>query len=81
MMLVLGCEAKRLQSPQLEQPPVETLPLPLSAVNIGQDDSQQTFLMLEVGPTSLTFTLPNAVLGEIGQTFITLSARAPTKPS
>jgi hypothetical protein len=80
MMLVLGCQAKRLQPPQLDRPPT-TLPLPLSAINVGQDESDQTFLMLEVGAAALTFALSPAVLEEVGRMLIALSARASAKPS
>jgi hypothetical protein len=82
IMLALSCEAKRLQSAlDFDAPPSRVVPLPLSAINVGQDDHQQTFLMLEVGATSLMFGLPTAALEEVGQTLMALSARASTKPS
>lgn len=82
IMLVLSCEAKRLQPPpECDSPPSGAVPLPLTAINVGQDDQQQTFLMLEVGATSLMFGLPPSVLEEVGQLLIALSARASTKPS
>src|SRR5262249_12991827 len=59
MMLALGCEAKRLQGMQEpELPPNGAIPLPLTAINIGQDDDDKTFLMLEVGAAALMFGLP-----------------------
>lgn len=82
IMLALSCEAKRLQpAPDFDTPPNRVVPLPLSATNVGQDDHQQTFLMLEVGATSLMFGFPPAALEEVGQTLMALSARASTKPS
>jgi hypothetical protein len=82
IMLALSCEAKRLQSAlDFDAPPSRVVPLPLSVINVGQDDHQQTFLMLEVGATSLMFSLPPAALEEVGQTLMALSARASTKPS
>jgi hypothetical protein len=82
LLLALGCEAKRLQPPpELDAPPNNGIPLPLGAINVGQTDDDQTFLMLEVGTASLVFSLPPAMLGEIGQTLLTLSARASGKPS
>lgn len=82
MMLTLGCEAKRLQGMQeTEPPPNGAIPLPLSAINIGQDDDNQTFLMLEVGAAALMFGMPSAALEELGQTLLALSARESAKPS
>ena len=81
-MLALGCEAKRLQGmPETEPPPNGAIPLPLSAINIGQDDGNQTFLMLEVGAAALMFGMPSAMLEEVGQTLLALSARKSAKPS
>lgn len=82
IMLALGCEAKRLQGiPETEPPPKGAIPLPLSAINIGQDDDNQTFLMLEVGAAALMFGMPSAALEELGQTLLALSARESAKPS
>src|SRR5262249_60796234 len=61
MMLALGCEAKRLQGlPESESPPNGAIPLPLSAINIGLDDDNTTFLTLEVGPAAVMFGRPAA---------------------
>jgi hypothetical protein len=81
ILLALSCEAKRLQPPEPDLPPSGAVPLPLSAINVGQDDHAQTFLLLEVGATSLMFGLPQAALEEIGQTLLALSARVSAKPS
>jgi len=82
IMLALGCEAQRVQGLQEpEAPPNGAVPLPLSAINIGQDDQNQTFLMLEVGSAALMFGVPSAVLEELGRTLLALSARDSTKPS
>ncbi len=56
ILLALSCEAKRLQpGPEFEGPPSGAIPLPLSAINVGQNDDDQTFLLLEVGAASLMF--------------------------
>jgi hypothetical protein len=82
ILLTLSCEAKSLQPPpESEAPPSGAIPLPLSAINVGQSDRDETFLLLEVGAASLMFGLPPAALEEIGQTLLTLSARGTTKPS
>jgi hypothetical protein len=82
MMLVLSSEAKRLHpSIEPDAPPSGAVPVPLSAINIGQDDHQQTFMMLEIGATALMFGLPPAALQEVGQTLLALSAQASAKPS
>jgi hypothetical protein len=57
------------------------MPLPLTAINVGQTEDDQIFLLLEVGTASLMFGLPPATLGEIGQTLLALSARTAGKPS
>ena len=82
IMLTLSCEAKRLQgSQEPEAPPSGAIPLPLSAINIGQDEDKQTFLMLEIGASALMFHMPSAALEEVGQTLLALSARESAKPS
>jgi hypothetical protein len=81
VLLALSCEAKRLQPPQFEGPPGRAIPLPVSAINVGQTEDDQTFLLLEVGTASLMFGVPPATLGEIGQTLLALSARANGKSS
>ena len=82
MLLALSCEAKRLQPPSdIVVASSGAIALPLSAINVGQDDQDQTFLMLEIGAASLMFGVPAATLEEVGQTLLTLSARASTKPS
>ncbi len=82
ILLALSCEAKRMQpAPDFEGPPTGAIPLPLSAINVGQTDDGQTFLLLEVGAASLMFALPPGTLSEVGQTLLALSARATAKPS
>jgi hypothetical protein len=82
ILLALSCEAKRLHAPpEVDAPPSGAIPLPLSAINVGQDEDDQTFLMLEVGTAALMFGLPPAALEEVGQTLLALSARATGKPS
>jgi hypothetical protein len=82
ILLALGCEAKRLQPPpEFDVPPSSAIPLPLSAINVGQTDDDRTFLMLEVGAASLMFALAPATLSEVGQTLLALSARTTAKPS
>lgn len=82
ILLTLSCEAKRLQpAPEFEAPPDYAIPLPLTAINVGQNDQDQIFLMLEVGATSLMFGLPPSVLEEVGQTLLAASARVSAKPS
>jgi len=82
ILLALACEAKRMQpAPDFEGPPTGAIPLPLSAINVGQTDDGQTFLLLEVGAASLMFALPPETLNEVGQTLLALSARVTAKPS
>jgi hypothetical protein len=82
ILLVLSCEAKRLQPPgEFDGPPSGAVPVPLSAINVGQDDHDQAFLMLEIGAASLMFGLTPAALEEIGRTMLALSARNSAKPS
>jgi len=82
ILLALSCEAKSLHAPpDVDAPPSGAIPLPLSAINVGQDEHDQTFLMLEVGAAALMFGVPQAALEEVGQTLLALSARATGKPS
>jgi hypothetical protein len=77
MLLNLGCEARRRQAPAgINGPSTEAIPLPLDAINVGQSDDDQTFLLLEVGITSLMFMLSPSCLEQIGQTILLLSAKA-----
>lgn len=81
MMPALSSKAQRLRPAPAEGQPPGAIPLALSAINIGQDDAQQTFMMLEVGMTALTFGLRSAVREELGQTLLALSAQTSGKPS
>ena len=82
ILLALSCEAKRRQPPtDIDAPPTAAIPLPVSAINVGQADDGQTFLMLEVGTTSLMFAVPQPTLTEVGQTLLALSARTTSQPS
>jgi len=77
LLLNLGCEAKRRQSsPPLDAPPTEAIPLPLDAINVGQSDGDQPFLLLEIGIASLMFMLSPTCLQQVGQTILTLSAKS-----
>jgi hypothetical protein len=81
-LLTLSCEANRLQpEPKNDMPPRGAIPLPLSAINIGQDDNNATFLMVETGGAALMFGVPRNSLKEIGETFLALSADCSGKPS
>ena len=82
ILLNLGCEARRRQIPApADAPPTEAIPLPLDAINVGQNDDDQTFLLLEIGGASLMFMLSPSCLEQIGQTLLTMSAKASSKPS
>jgi len=82
ILLALSCEARRLRPlPETDAPPRGAIPLPLSAINVGQDDHDQTFLMVETGGTALMFAIPPTCLKELGQTLLTLSANGSVRPS
>jgi hypothetical protein len=82
LLLNLGSEAKRRQSsPRADVPPTEAIPLPLDAINVGQSDDDQPFLLLEVGITSLVFMVSPACLEQVGQTMLMLSAKSSAAPS
>jgi hypothetical protein len=73
VLLALSCEARRLRPPPaIDRPPRGAIPLPLSAINVGQDDHDQTFLMVETGGTALMFAVPRNYLKEVGQTLLTV---------
>jgi hypothetical protein len=82
LILALSHEAKRLQpAPEFDLPPSAAIPLPITAINVGQTNDDQAFLMLDVGFVSLTFGLPPASLEEVGQTLLALSACTSSGPS
>jgi hypothetical protein len=82
ILLALSCEARRLNPPpEADAPPRAAIPLPLSAINVGQDDHDQTFMMVEVGGAALMFGIPPNFLKEVGQMLLALSASASGKPS
>jgi hypothetical protein len=82
LLLNLGCEARRRQAPNgTDVPPGEAIPLPLDAINVGQSDDDQSFLLLEVGIASLMFMLSPNCLEQIGQTMLLLSAKSSSTPS
>jgi hypothetical protein len=77
LILALSHEAKRLQpGPHFDVPPSAAIPLPITAINVGQTGDDESFLMLDVGVVSLTFGVPSTSLQEVGQILLALSARA-----
>jgi hypothetical protein len=82
LILALAHEAKRLQpAGDDDRPPSAAIPLPVTAINIGQTTDDNSFVMLDVGIVSLTFGVPQPYLQEIGRTLLALSAHPPAKPS
>jgi hypothetical protein len=82
LLLNLGCEAKRRQAPEGSAlPPAEAIPLPLDAIDVGQSDDDQSFMLLEVGLASLMFMLSPQHLEQIGQTMLLLSRKSSSMPS
>jgi hypothetical protein len=82
LILALAHEAKRRQpSGQPDAPPSAAIPLPITAINVGQTTDDESFVMLDIGVVSLTFGLRQEYLEEVGRTLLALSARAPSKPS
>jgi hypothetical protein len=81
LILALAHEAKRLQpAGHDDRPPSATIPLPVTAINVGQTTDDNSFVMLDVGIVSLTFGVPQAYLEEMGRTLLAMSARAPSGP-
>jgi hypothetical protein len=62
--------------PPPEVPPTEAIPLPLDAINVGQSDDDQPFLLLEVGIAPLMFMVSPACLDQLGQTILMLSVKS-----
>jgi len=82
LLLNLGCEARRRQSSlRGDAPPTEAIPLPLDAINVGQSDDDQPFLLLEVGIASLMFMVSPACLEQVGRMLLMLSAKSSSAPS
>jgi hypothetical protein len=67
LILALAHEAKRRQpAGNIETPPSAAIPLPITAINIGQTTDDESFVMLDVGVVSLTFGLRQEYLEEVG---------------
>jgi hypothetical protein len=82
LLLNLGCEARRRRAPAGNgPPPSDAIPLPLDAIDVGQSDEDQSFILLEVGLVSLMFLLAPKHLEQIGQTMLLLGERSPSTPS
>jgi hypothetical protein len=82
LLLNLGSEARRRQSPTGNGlPPTEAIPLPLDAIDVGQGNDDQSFMLLEVGLASLMFMLSPEYLEQIGQTMLLLSRKSSSTPS
>jgi hypothetical protein len=82
LILALAHEAKRRQpAGNIETPPSAAIPLPITAINIGQTMDDESFVMLDVGVVSLTFGLRQEYLEEVGRTLLALSARSSSGPS
>jgi hypothetical protein len=82
LILALAHEAKRRQpAGQPDAPPSAAIPLPITAINVGQTTDDESFVMLDIGVVSLTFGLRQEYLEEVGRTLLALSARAPSGPS
>ena len=82
MLLWLGFEARHRQSQvETDARPSGAIHLPVSALNVGSDDRNDTFLTLEVGATDLMFRLLPKCLKELGEALLALSANRSSKPS
>jgi hypothetical protein len=82
LILALAHEAKRRQpAGSIDPPPSAAIPLPITAINVGQTTDDESFVMLDIGVVSLTFGLRQEYLEEVGRTLLALSARAPAGPS
>jgi hypothetical protein len=82
LILALAHEAKRRQPPgPADALPSAAIPLPITAINVGQTTDDESFVMLDIGVVSLTFGLRQEYLEEVGRTLLALSARAPSGPS
>jgi hypothetical protein len=78
LILALAHEAKRRQPAGDDgRPPSAAIPLPVTAIKVGQTTDDNSFVMLDVGVVSLTFGIPQAYLEEIGRALLAMSARAP----
>jgi hypothetical protein len=82
LLLNLGCEARRRQAPPGNGLlPTEAIPIPLDAIDVGQSEDDQSFMLLEVGLASLMFVLSPKYLEQIGRTMLLLSGKSSSTPS
>jgi hypothetical protein len=76
LLLSLGHEAKQRQPANASASlPAEAKPVPVDAINVGQNHDDQIFLLLEAGIAPLMVALPPKYLEQIAQTMPTLNAK------
>ena len=74
LLLLLGMHAA-VQRPDLK-PSEEIIPLSTRSLSVRELVDGNTLLVMEVGAAHLAFVVPSDGIGEIGQTFMTMSASA-----
>ena len=74
LLLLLGMHATA-QRPDLK-PAEEIIPLSARSMSVRELRDGNTLLVMDVGAANLSFVLPSDGIGEIGQTFMTMSASA-----
>ncbi len=82
LLLSFGHEAKRRQPANASASlPAEAIPVPVDAINVGQNHDDQIFLLFEAGIAPLMIVLPRKYLEQIAQTMLMFNAKFSSAPS
>jgi hypothetical protein len=79
LLLVLSGKAGTSMRRDAESRP--TLPLPIDSVGLGEAESGDTVLQLNIGQTTLAFAMPANASRKLGQSLLALSASSATSPA
>jgi hypothetical protein len=61
--------------------PSNSLPIPATAVSVGEPEGKEGYLGISVGRAELVFSVPLSAFGPLGQSLLTLGAPANDRPS
>jgi hypothetical protein len=80
LLLVLSGKAGAA-SPRANAESRPTLPLPLDSFGLGEAEDGDTVLQLDIGRTTLAFSLPAGASRKLGHSLLTLSASSTSEPA
>jgi hypothetical protein len=61
--------------------PTNSLPIPATAISVGEPEGKEGYLGISVGPAELVFSVPLSAFAPLGQSLLTLGAPANDRPA